>query len=322
MKDNICVTTFVFGEKYQGYLPILLYSLKKAYPAYVPIIFIHGKLRNEIRIVLQDLEQLGKFIIKEDYYNKIGKLGIVQGKALRWVLRDQLFLEYDYLYFVDIDILYFKETPSLHEQHIQHMDMLNTPYSNVRRSKITYNATKKVIKSRIKEFGITNAVINLLKGTVKENRLTGLHFVKTKEYFSQVKEIQEKYEKLLFSNKYLNYFQGNTCEAILFQICYESGLKVEDIGYYSDKYSLDFTNYKEKNFRPHHGIHLGLFRNKKYTDNVNETVTKSATYKYYISQLDEYLEDDFFLQILKKSDDFILDHFICLFKYYNIDYKF
>ena len=49
---KICLTTFVQGHLYQEYLPMLIYSIGKAYPEYDVKIFLHDTLRDDLRPAL------------------------------------------------------------------------------------------------------------------------------------------------------------------------------------------------------------------------------------------------------------------------------
>lgn len=320
--DSVCVTTFLFGQDYQGYIPFLLYSLKKSYPDYVPIIFLHEGLRYNIKRDLELIEPLGEYFIRERFFTNIKISSPYQGNALRWVLNDNQFKNYDYVYFIDSDILYFKEPVPLHLQHLRHMELLDLPFSNVTRKNVVRNRTLDVLFARRKHFGILNAIKNYLKGTVVENRLSGLHFVETKAYFPRVKLAQQKYLDLLVNNAYLKYFQGFSDEPVLYQICEESGFDLGNLGTYSDDYSLDFHNYSSRDFRPHHGIHLGLFRNYLKTDQARlSKILNSDVYKYYLSCLKSYLKDENFIKLLESADKFIRKQFNLLFLYYSLPFQ-
>lgn len=323
--SEVCVTTFIFGEKYQEYLPLLLYSLKKSYPEYTPIIFLHGELKDEIEERLKLVEPLGNFTIVENKFSEIKDLEFCQGKGLRWVLRDNLIRQYEYAYFIDSDIIYCREPIPLHEQHIKHMKVLDLPFSNIIREKIYKNRSIKVIGKRIKEYGsegLKSSICNFFRGNVTENRITGLHFIKTKEYFEEVKEAQEKYYKILKSTKsYLKHFQGLTDESVLYRVCEESGFDLNKLEKSSDVdlcSLLNFKNFDKRGFRPVHGVHLGKFRNYYQKGVINEESAYSMAYNFYIKRLKEYLEDPTFIQILKESDPFIKKQFNAMLDYYSI----
>lgn len=326
MKDSICVTTFIFGEKYQEYLPLLLYSIKKSYPEYNPVIFLHDEIKEDLKNRLKLVKKLGCFTIKEKYFYNIKKLKRSQGKALRWVLRDEIIKEHDYVYFIDSDIIYIREPTALHIQHIKHMDLLDLPFSNIMRRKVNNNRSLDTLDSRYNCYGIKNAVRNFLKGTVIENRLTGLHFVRTKDYFPKIRSAQRKYEKLLSSKEYLKYFQGLSDEPILYQICKESGFELENLylkpikdeNRDQEKFlqRYDYDNFDQRNFRPHHGIHLGMFRDEP--EGFSKILADSDTYEYYIQKLKKYLEDQTFVRIIEESNSMVSRQLNNLFEYYGI----
>ena len=45
LKLKVCVTTYIYGEKYQDYIPLLIYSIHKVYPEYYIILFLYGVLQ-------------------------------------------------------------------------------------------------------------------------------------------------------------------------------------------------------------------------------------------------------------------------------------
>jgi len=318
LDPKVCVTTFVFGRKYQGYIPLLIYSLLKSYPDYVPIIFVHYRLRDDIACTLKELRSLGHFIVKDNYFNEFKTLNTFEGKSLRWILQDDIYLQYDYVYYVDIDIIYIKEFPPLHEQHIEHMNVLQLPFSNACRLANNRNRTCHTFMRRVKNYGINNAVINFIRGNKTEKQLTGLHFVKTDEYFPAVDAAQKKYKQLLLSGKYLSIFQGFKNEALLYTICRESGFDLSNVATQSNLKGLDFKDYTIPCFRPHHGIHLGVFRGGG--EPIQKDICDSITYKYYVKTFLSYLDDPLFIKVLKNADPFISEQLSAFFKYYNISY--
>lgn len=321
MNKNICVTTVVFGEKYQGYIPTLLFSLLKSYPEYMPIIFVYGSLREDVRNKIKKIESLGEFLVIDNYFNQFNNLNAFQGKSLRWILRDELIMEYEYVYFVDIDMIYLREDPMLHTQHILHMDTTKVPFSNVLREGLYNNRKLRLFLHRLKIYGIRNAIRKFIEGTVAEPKLTGLHFVKTKEYFPAVNLSQIRHEKMLKSREYLRYYQGYSNETVLYNICKEAGFNFNFLGEYSDSNSLDFKNYYNPNFRPHHGLHLGIFREKKQIKTINNKVADSNTYKFYVDGFKELLKDTIFINLIENADVFIQRHFQMLFSYYGLKCK-
>lgn len=77
-----------------------------------------------------------------------------------------------------------------------------------------------------------------------KKRLTGLHFFEVQRYYSKVGDIIERYRK-----NFMNTLQKNN-EEILYDIV-EEGIGFGD---------RSIEQGKENFYRPHHGIHLGLYR--------------------------------------------------------------
>lgn len=69
-------------------------------------------------------------------------------------------------------------------------------------------------------------------------RLSGLHFIEREKYYLCIESVRQKYVKLLKENK-LN----DTNEVMLYRMIKESG--------------MEFPN---NQWRPHHGLHLGMWR--------------------------------------------------------------
>lgn len=301
-------------------MPIVLYSLKKSYPQYTPIIYLHKNLREDVKEKLSDIVSLDKFVIKENNYEYLKGLSNQRGKALRWVIRDKKLKDFDYVYFIDIDILYFREPIPLHAQHKKHMKILDLPFSNVIRTKVNNNRKPKTFLYRVKNYGLTNAILNFMKGKRTEKRLSGLHFVEVKRYFEKVEMMQKKYRKILTDENRLKNIEALSNEGILYEICKKSGFDLNKLGeYYEDPVSANnFNNFEKRNFRPHHGIHLGLFRGNDTNVPTSKIIADSNTYDYYIKNIDRYLDDKIFIRLLNNSDDFIKKQFDSMFQYYSI----
>ena len=108
---KICLTTFVQGHLYQEYLPMLIYSIGKAYPEYDVKIFLHDTLRDDLRPALDMIRSTyDRFEIREHTFADCPNMNSLVARSLRWVLWDESFRDYDYLYTIDIDMFYNKET--------------------------------------------------------------------------------------------------------------------------------------------------------------------------------------------------------------------
>lgn len=172
---SLCVTAFVFGDSFQSYIPLFIYSLKKAYPDCYPIIYVQGKLLDNILIQLEILSSLGDFKIVDHFYDGV-ELNSQRGKAIRWTVWDEEFHKYKALYYADIDIFYVREEPSLFQQHLEHCNLIGIPVSNVRRRPIEVNPYRPINFLRTAKNNTLNyAIRRLFKGVKQDNRITGLH---------------------------------------------------------------------------------------------------------------------------------------------------
>ena len=95
--NKVCLTTFIYGDKYQDYIPLFVYSCHKAYPEYDIHLFLYDTLRKDIRKLIDFLDK-NNVHIHEHYFRECTKMRPFIAQTLRWVLWDPVFLEYDYIY--------------------------------------------------------------------------------------------------------------------------------------------------------------------------------------------------------------------------------
>jgi len=322
---RVCLTTFVYGPRYQCYLPFLLYSCHKAYPEYDVVLFLYDELNQDIKKQIEKIGLTNKVVIKERCFNDCTKMTPLKSKSLRWILWDKLFENYDYLYTVDIDMFYLLEPVALHKQHIQHMKFIGLPISNLRR-RLMYNPFKPfTFAFRFKHAGF-KGIFNFLRGEQEEYKLTGLHFIKTKEYFDKLNfEQRQKYKKHIYRGDCFKYVKFPNAEIILGYIVKQIGFDLDKFGVQTNSVNmLDYNEPERPEFRPHHGIHLGIFR--RSIEEINKVdgdvkILNSPTYRYYIQKLKkDVLSDKIFQEIIKNSPDNVKFAFSQLFKFYDINY--
>lgn len=165
-RKPLCFVAFVYGD-YTQYIPFYIYSILKSYPEYYVKIFVNKKLNSIENKALEMIrERLStNFEIRENYFKEfnIEELKIPEEgkKALRFLLPKEEFLNFENVYFGDIDFLIVKETPNLLEGHLEHCKKTGLPYSNIVRK--------------------------------NSKRLTGLHFYKVDEYYNKMDEIIYSY---------------------------------------------------------------------------------------------------------------------------------
>jgi hypothetical protein len=318
---KVCLTTFIYGIKYQSYIPTLLYSLEKAYPKYDVILFLYEKLDPKINQSINSLNLTNKVTILEEQFTECKKMTPPKSQSLRWVLWHDDFENYDYLYTVDIDILYIKEPTDLHIQHEEHMKVLDLPFSNIRR-KYSYNPYSiKTLAKRIKMSGFSKLKRFFIQGNKQLDRLTGLHFVSIPEYYSALTpEIREKFKNDILNDKVSSYIMLSNDEALLAYIVKYIGFDISKLGYQTKSNEmLDFNNYKQQIFRPTHGIHLGVLRAQESLV-INSKSFNSEYYSYYFDIFkSDILSDKIFRQLLKEAPDNIKSIYGYLFRFLNIE---
>ena len=98
---------------------MLIYSIGKAYPEYDVKIFLHDTLRDDLRPALDMIRSTyDRFEIREHTFADCPNMNSLVARSLRWVLWDESFRDYDYLYTIDIDMFSIREPQALMEQHI------------------------------------------------------------------------------------------------------------------------------------------------------------------------------------------------------------
>ena len=222
-KHSLCIVSYVFGA-YSLYIPYFLYSIGKSYPEYYTKIYVEGELPNSVSKVLDR--------IKEFYpkFQIIPARGFPNHKLIKHSLKVDVrvfyrFLidpkdlkDFDYVYVGDVDMFILNESPSLLDFHISDLEQNKIPVSNC---------------------------VRLDENGDFINRLTGLHFYKTEEYYNQLSrliiELRNSEEKLT------EWFFGLSWE--------EEGL------YKLVNSKYDTSILEKKDFpRPWHGLHLGAAR--------------------------------------------------------------
>lgn len=246
---SLCISTVV-NKTYQKYIPLFVYFCLKSYPEYGIRILLTEKLNQNYRDIIKELQKLSNdFKFYEECFAGYSKTG-QQLKTLRWIIDEDYFKGYDNVYIGDIDIFICKETPSLEKQHLNNCKVFGLPYSNI------------VRKS-------------------DKKRLSGLHFMKKKEYYNIMRSIIEKYSLLLKRGKLNSY--GN--EEILYNMIEKSNL-----------------GFPDSQWRPHHGIHVGIWR--KGFSTISEAkwgdIGGRNAYKKYYMFYKTFKNDSLFIKINEK----------------------
>lgn len=298
------MTTYIYGDTYQDYIPLLVYSLQKSYPSYSIILFINGILREDIDKVLHTNDLYNNLEIIENTFSDCPEMNPLKAMTLRWVLWSEKFNNFDYIYIVDIDMLYFKEPITLIEQHVKHLNILSLPFSNIKRPYKIPVLDLMFLARRFKYSGLKGVLKSIFKGGQIEYRASGLHFIKRKEYYAKLTpEKRNFYKSIIYNGDMFKYIINPDNEAFLYWMLNDIGFNPIKMGTQKSVLQmLDFDRFEQKDFRPHHGIHLGMFRTD-ILDDTNTKIMKSKPYIYYCSKYLEYANDSLFQKIVKESSE-------------------
>lgn len=261
---KLCIAAYVFGD-YSKYIPFYIYSVLKSYPEYYVKIFIEKDLSKSEKKCLDALrnEMSDHFSICKDRfrgYDFLNGTNIRGGgkKILRWLIPENEFDGFDYVYIGDVDFIIIREEPSLLESHLRHCEKTHLPFSNK---------------------------IRLMPGSsVRTDRMTGLHFIIKKPYYGEIGQYISKY--LQDNDCLIKSLSGlNNNEQFLYHLL-ERGFELDRLLLFED-------------FRPHHGIHLGIARRrglpaaeilKRLTQaEMDESYELTAAKNYLINCLDDRL---------------------------------
>jgi hypothetical protein len=321
---KLCIVGYVFGDKYQGFIPLYIYSILKNYPDYSVIIYVDYKLDDNIKKQLSYLRDLGEFEVNEnfaDQYLNQTKIKDVHGfkKALRWLIFDEKFKKFEAVYIGDVDIFICKETPGLFEQHMKHCEVLNLPYSNFLRKQIRVEKPNIKILLKIMFKVSFKTFINQCKTkNIPLSRLSGLHFIKTEPYFEKITPLFDKYLNIITGKNRDEYYEQKYMlnnESLLYDLIEDSGLGLPPVSPNGPLH--DYRDVNSISFRPHHGVHLGIFRSMISVLR-EEQIIASDIYKEYYNSINELRKnDEIMISIEKNFTPYVKDIFKQMDSYYN-----
>lgn len=152
--------------------------------------------------------------------------------------------------------------------------------------------------------------------------MSGIHFVKVKEYFNYITpDVMAKYKKDIYSSKVFRKTVMADNEAMLYNMMKEAGIDMSVFAVQRSSSSMfGFQNPEKREFCPHHGIHMGIFRAELslLKDWCIEQL-ESDDYQYYKEKYKtEYVNDPLFQKILNNSSERVRYKFGKLNEYYGI----
>jgi hypothetical protein len=318
---TLLITTFVFGGDYQGYIPIFIYFVHKNYPEYDVKIYTDRKLEKRYEDMLQEIPGYlqGKYTISK-IHEKMGNASEQQKKAYRWLKYEEDYLNYKYVYTGDIDIIICKEKIPLHEQHIKHMKSQDTCFSNIVRDYGESILIKKY-EDILKKFRIYTPVNDFYKKFIYHKRLSGLHFVETKTFYGKTKKCRDNYLSSYEPHTWKEYLYNMDMrrysnEALLYKIVKKSNLHIPK-QVTSDQSVLFCNDSSSNEFRPYHGIHLGIWRSKMNVRQYTDFVNKPMNIDFYMQFMDAYRNDDVLKRMIGLNNSDVKRNINAMIHYYE-----
>lgn len=124
-----CITTLVSADKFQHYLPLYIYVVRKEYPEYYLKTFITGKLNPLVEQCLNYLRDSGvNFDEPISVFNNIQMIEST-ANSLRFLVSENYFEGMDYVIFTDADLLLFRNSPTLLEWHLKRLKKMKSCYA-------------------------------------------------------------------------------------------------------------------------------------------------------------------------------------------------
>ena len=219
-------------------------------------------------------------------------------------------------------MLYLREPEPLHLQHVNHMQTTGLCYDNLLRLCERNPFSFFSFARRLKYAGLS-AIYTFLFGCNTEYRATGLHFISVRQYYERLTEEKiEMYKKQIYDMSFLRYVMTPNDEILLYKILENEGLHPERLGLQTDPVTmLDFNNTQRLEFRPHHGIHLGIFRLEPDDIKNHPSFSKilnSSAYDFYRQQYRVNLfNDPVFQNLISVSSSKVKSYFEKLHEVYD-----
>lgn len=299
--QRLTFIAYVDGDVYQEYIPIMLWSLKKNYPLENVRIFSSSEPREQVQRLIEEVNH-PHYVFQKIDLQSLNRNRLKYKKCLRWILPYE---KYDigntaYLYFADIDMYYltFPGTQLLSD-HIAHSEYIKQPFSNTVRSRVIkrsylFNGGLLHFLWLLKNARKKDLIKLLLNGRLTYHRLTGLHFTHKQRFLKSTANIRAKYFKAFETGNESAFPLGNDDEVLLFEIYQKTMHQLVDLVSKTND-SFEMLNPQQPNrwnYRPHHGIHLGDFRNGilEATKILSEVIDETY-FKHYIQTYSNQIEE-------------------------------
>jgi len=263
--SKVCFTTVCSSNHYSYFIPVFVYSIKKAYPDAGVKVFVMGKLKDDIRAAMDDLRRSNAinndWEIFDNRYSEYPK-NESTCNSLRFLLNKENFSGYDYVFVRDVDFVVFRHKPTHLEYYAGRMGKkycmygVRGPYNYPRRTHINRSGWKGEY-TRIAGGGV---------------------MLKNPEWFDRTEKMVKHYRQCLKYSR-ADGIDGHIAgsyreydEVMLYRICKKSGIKVPVRKAHGvDGKAVDVT-YRD--------IHLGDFCKANGFRKIRRKISKENVAKY------------------------------------------
>ena len=223
---KVGITTFVHGW-YADYIPVFIHSVLAAYPDYFVKVFVQDSLPTHVWDSLSKIESDQFQIVEGFFKDRISDDPSKKSYFHRWLIPYENLHEFDYTFICDVDFIMLKETPSLHEKRVSVSHGL--PYANFLRS----------------------------PHPDYPPRISGWHFIKTKEYYDKVEPVIQR----ILDDRSFDISNPPSYS-------YDNGQGSQQWGQEALLHSIiqaafgisEAIDERHNSYPYHHGLHLGPFR--------------------------------------------------------------
>lgn len=324
---KMCFVVVLYGEKYQWYIPLYIYSINQAYPDYDVRIYMLDSISPEVDEMLSRLPFLKNYTVIDNVsakpefrmpsFCRIAPKNEAEGKVhrcARWLLYDRAFEQYKAIYIGDVDIFVAKEHFDIYDQHIKHCKFMGVPFSNTSRvlDKRSVWTLRKKAKD-ILEYGLGEFVREIANHRRYIYRLTGLHFVVVRDYYARVLPLLDDYWKELERLVDGQSPKWNRCvftsdEVVLYDLVKDAGFPVPELKAFGEgtiSPNILIDNAEVPNYRPHHGLHLGIWRNSDAGSRYSDVIESDVYREYYRQFCELRATDGGFRLLLEQESEFV-----------------
>lgn len=263
------ITTLVSADKFQHWLPLYIYVIRKEYPEYFLKTFITGKLNDLTSRCLNYLRDSG--VRFDEPIRVFENIELIESTAnsLRFLIPQNYFKGMDYVIYTDADLLLFRNSPTLLQWHLKRLKRMKTSYAG------HHGPWKRKYRPEISKEG--------WKGNFE--RVSAGFFMTTQQWYTDTKKARKHFLKIAQKGKLGGYREYD--EVMLGRIVKSSGLPMPPSGF----------------CKKQRGIHAGDFAQAKKRRWKSRKKIKKRTVPQMVIKFQALEKDKIWKGLLKRLDE-------------------